>query len=417
MVIGSKVLPGYENGNSNTNSNGDGATEKLRLQNNSGGSNSNNGDDDFELKDSLGERFRENLKHNAGYFAGQASKKANSLANQFADTKVGAATIAGGKKLAGTKYGKKTIKGVKKLAGGAKNIATSRVTKAAGKVAIKGVKRGAKAVWKNKRAIARGVAGAGMGVIGAGIGFGAALATGDVSNVAKFTAAGAMSGNMLGRKSVNLAADIGTGAKNAVSSGGSRIKSDWQDAYYGIAEADEKRRKSEYQKNYRRFMKDEEQQKQAKMVQAQLAKQGHEANLKDIMKSRYDYVAAGIKNEDIERAQLAEGKMGINGSTHAEYVSVASEANRQGITASTFSDKKKYNEFTDTFAEALGGEQKANNAMEKLAEIKGVSFAHQRALKERRAEQAKAAAEAKATANATAKPANPNNAGKKVDKT
>ena len=43
------------------------------------------------------------------------------------------------------------------------------------------------------------------------------------------------------------------------------------------------------------------------------------------MSSRYDYVAAGIKNdEQIKRAQLAEVKTGgINGSTHGNYVSIS----------------------------------------------------------------------------------------------
>ncbi len=265
------------------------------------------------------------------------------------------------------------------------------------RMTIRGVNTARKGVWKNKGKIAKGIAKGvlvpGMALAGAGIGLAAGVASGDPSKAFQYAATGLGSGALIGSNAVNAAANLGNGAvdlaKGAANSGG-KIRDAWNEERYGIAEADDMRNDREREKRKKQFLKDDAQRREAKKVQAKLAKAGKQETIEDIMESRFDYVSAGIKEDDIKRAQVAESLSGgMNGSTHGNYVSLAQETDRLGITASTFSDVKKYNEFNDTLSSALGSEEKGRRAMGMMAEIKGQTKAHESKMKVRMAQKEK----------------------------
>ena len=265
-----------------------------------------------------------------------------------------------------------------------------RALGASGKVAIKGAKTLAKKAWKNKRAIARTVAGAGMAAMGAGIGLAAGLATGDPSNVWQFAGAGLISGNAIGRNAANMTAD----AIGGVKSGTGSLRNSLEEEYYGLGEAETRRQQRAEQENFRRFMKDDDQLKQAKKMQAQLAQDGQKVDVKDIMRSRYDYVSAGIDDKQIENAQKAEARSGVNGATHEQYVRIAAQAKKYGIDRTTFNDEKKYDGVRKTLATKMGSEEQGNAAMGIMAEIYGEKAGHETQMNRVRAEKAKAKEEA-----------------------
>lgn len=276
---------------------------------------------------------RDRLRNAAQKIGGGARKVANT-ARQAADTPIGRTVIRGAKSI-----GKKAFTG--------KNIA--RFAGGAGKAILK----------------------TGTTAVGAGIGLAAGIATGDMSKAFSYTATGAFAGNKIGNNAANAVGSIGTSAGKAVWNTAGNIRNAYREEKYGLEEADKMRQEKINKKAMKEFMRNEDELAEAKKTQVKLAKQGNKnVKIEDIMKSRYDYISAGVKdNYEIRNAQLAEYKQG--GNSHDNYVNIAKAANGLGIQSSTFSDKKKYNEFHDTISSSLGGEENGAKAMAMIAEIKG----------------------------------------------
>lgn len=241
---------------------------------------------------------------------------------------------------------------------------------ALGRTAIRGVKSVGRKTFtaKNAKRVAEGLATAAIKTVptafGAGIGLAAGIATGDMSKMASTMAAGAIAGNKIG-------GNIAKSAIPAIENGYSQTRDVFNEERLGVEEADKMRQEKINKKAMKEFMRNEDERAEAKKTQVKLAKQGNKnVKIEDIMKSRYDYISAGVKdNDEIRNAQLAEYKQG--GNSHDNYVNIAKAANGLGIQSSTFSDKKKYNEFHDTISSSLGGEENGAKAMAMIAEIKG----------------------------------------------
>ena len=249
---------------------------------------------------------------------------------------------------------------------------------AMGAMMIRGAKTAGKKVWKNKKPIVRTFMRGVGGVSGALLSVPYALSQGDASKVVTGFITGVGIGGVIGGSAVNVASNVASKTVDKVKNQGNKLQDAWNEERFGIAEASRMRQEREDEANRKKFMKDEKQKRQAKMVQEQLAMQGHDVSLDSIMNSRYDYVKAGIKDDDIRRAQIAEVKNGINGATHNDYVDLAKQADKYGINAATFSDTKKYNEFADTLSAEFGSEEKAMLGMGIMSEIKGQEKAHLR---------------------------------------
>ena len=241
---------------------------------------------------------------------------------------------------------------------------------ALGRTAIRGVKSVGRKTFtaKNAKRVAEGLATAAIKTVptafGAGIGLAAGIATGDMSKMASTMAAGAIAGNKIG-------GNIAKSAIPAIENGYSQTRDVFNEERLGVEEADRRKQEKTNKMAMKEFMRNEDERAEAKKTQVKLAKQGNKnVKIEDIMKSRYDYISAGVKdNDEIRNAQLAEYKQG--GNSHDNYVNIAKAANGLGIQSSTFSDKKKYNEFHDTISSSLGGEANGAKAMAMIAEIKG----------------------------------------------
>ena len=290
-----------------------------------------------------------------------------------------------GRWVEGTKYGGKAVALGRKVAGSK----PGRIGKGVSRVAIKGAKGLGSGIWRNKRSIVKAVAGAGMATIGTGIGLAAGLASGDPSKAFQYAGMGLISGKAIGENAVDLVGQLGSGAVSTAES----VRNTFEEGYYGLGEAENKRQQRAEQDNFRRFMKDEEQKRQAEKMQAELAQSGYNANVKDIMRSRYDYVSAGVEDKQIENAQKAEARNGINGATHEDYVRAAAQAKKYGIDRNTFNDEKKYDGIRKNLATKMGSEEKGNQAMGIMAEIYGEKSGHETQMNRIRAEKAKAQAE------------------------
>lgn len=256
---------------------------------------------------------------------------------------------------------------------------------------IKGVKRNAgkagRAVWRNRGRIGRTfvrTAGAATGaIIGGTAGVIRGVMKGDPSAALTGAITGAAVAANVGNKMGDAAVDIAGGAARGIGS----MRDDFREEKYGSERAAEMKKEREYNKGLRQFLHDEQQIAEAKKVQTALEKQGIKEDFSNIMKSRYDYVRAGIKNDDIKRAQLAEARNGINGNTHGDYIKVAKQAEKFGINASTFTDDKKYNELVNSMAATYGGEEQARYAISRLAELKGTEEQNSAQLQKRDANQ------------------------------
>ena len=257
--------------------------------------------------------------------------------------------------------------------------------RAVSKTAIRGVKAMGKGAWKHKGkllTVAKAAASVTTAGVGAGIGLAAGIATGDPSKAFSYAVTGLTSGALIGNNAVDLTAGVVKGATGTVAKGAQNglgnIKNAWNEEYRGIEEADKIRKNKEDTTKFRQFMKDEDQLKQAKKLQVKLAKEGQDVSMKDIMRSRYDYIANGITNEEeIKNAQLAEAKEGgINGSFHDDYVDTAITANKLGISTDTFIDPKKYNQLHNVMSNEFNGEEKGERAMQIMARIKGQESQH-----------------------------------------
>lgn len=260
---------------------------------------------------------------------------------------------------------------------------------------IKGVKRNAgkagRAVWRNRGKIAGTVGRTLLRTTGAAAGVAIGGTAGLIRGITKGDPSAAFSGAVTGAA---VAAAAGSKVGNSVANVSGRaiqgmgsMRDDFREEKYGSERAAEMKKKREYNKGLRQFLHDEEQIAEAKKVQAALEKQGKKEDFSNIMKSRYDYVRAGIKNDDIKRAQLAEARNGINGNTHGDYIKVAKQAEKFGINASTFTDDKKYNELVNSMAATYGGEEQARYAIGRLAELKGTEEQNRAQLQKRDANQ------------------------------
>ena len=262
---------------------------------------------------------------------------------------------------------------------------------AAKRAVIKGVKRNfdkaGRAVWRNRGKIAGTVGRTLLRTTGAAAGVAIGGTAGLIRGITKGDPSAAFSGAVTGAA---VAAAAGSKVGNSVANVSGRaiqgmgsMRDDFREEKYGSERAAEMKKEREYNKGLRQFLHDEEQIAEAKKVQTALEKQGRKEEFSNIMRSRYDYVRAGIKNEDIKRAQLAEARNGINGNTHGDYIKVAKQADKFGINASTFTDDKKYNELVNSMAATYGGEEQARYAISRLAELKGTEEQNRAQLQKR----------------------------------
>lgn len=243
---------------------------------------------------------------------------------------------------------------------------------------IAGAKAIGGALWDRKGAIAkaagrtarRGISLGGGALLGASF----ALANGDYSKIGGYMLGGAVATDAITKNAVDGVTRLGRGTLSAGKDISEEMKYRYDEESKGILEAEEEKQKRINKRAEKEFMKDAEQLKIAKKIQAKLKKSGHNAEINDVMKSRYDYLAANVKDENkIQRAIIAEAESGkVNGSSHNNYVGLAKATEELGINSNTFVDNKKYNELHDVLS-ARWGEKNGAEGMRGIAQIIGDS--------------------------------------------
>ncbi len=249
-----------------------------------------------------------------------------------------------------------------------RNGETTSTGKAMGKLAIKGVKKLGKGIWKNKRKIARGLA-RGVGTVaGATMGLSAAAASGDPSKALAYMGAGALAGNSIGKNAVNFTADTAVKAKDMIKDKSSGIKDEWNEAKYGREYAREKQIEANNKKAKKAFLKDE---KEIAKYKEMAGDMGYEGNIKDLMTAAADYKIAGITDvKMIENALKVEHKRGgIGGNLHQNMVDVASYASRNDLGKKTFDDDKKFASFEKLVASTGLPENKQEEVKQLTAQL------------------------------------------------
>lgn len=249
-----------------------------------------------------------------------------------------------------------------------RNGETTSTGKAMGKLAIKGVKKLGKGIWKNKRKIARGLA-RGVGTVaGATMGLSAAAASGDPSKALAYMGAGALAGNSIGKNAVNFTADTAVKAKDMIKDKSSGIKDEWNEAKYGREYAREKQIEANNKKAKKAFLKDE---KEIAKYKEMAGDMGYEGNIKDLMTAAADYKIAGITDDKmIENALKVEHKRGgIGGNLHQNMVDVASYASRNDLGKKTFDDDKKFASFEKLVASTGLPENKQEEVKQLTAQL------------------------------------------------
>ena len=249
-----------------------------------------------------------------------------------------------------------------------RNGETTSTGKAMGKLAIKGVKKLGKGIWKNKRKIARGLA-RGVGTVaGATMGLSAAAASGDPSKALAYMGAGALAGNSIGKNAVNFIADTAVKAKDMIKDKSSGIKDEWNEAKYGREYAREKQIEANNKKAKKAFLKDE---KEIAKYKEMAGDMGYEGNIKDLMTAAADYKIAGITDDKmIENALKVEHKRGgIGGNLHQNMVDVASYASRNDLGKKTFDDDKKFASFEKLVASTGLPENKQEEVKQLTAQL------------------------------------------------
>ncbi len=248
------------------------------------------------------------------------------------------------------------------------------VTRALGKVAIRGASSAGKQVWNNKGKIARKVAGVatrtGVHAIGAAagaaVGLAAGITTGDLAKTAQFMGAGALTGSAVtGNLYDGVAKPLVAGAVGVAG----EAKNAYNEERFGEEEAIRMQREKQNAKAKKEFMKDENEKKKYKSLANKMKYKG---KVEDLMEAASDYREAGVKDETmIQNALQAEYRTGqeVGGKNHKQYVDMASFAHQNGFGKDNIEDEKKRAAFEGVVSSKLANPKDQQKAAQTLAEI------------------------------------------------
>lgn len=236
-----------------------------------------------------------------------------------------------------------------------------RVGRATAKGLLKGAKIGTKVATKT------------FGTLGgATIGLASAIGTGDVSNVAKYTIAGAMAGNQIGNATIGLAGKT----KEAVVNGTQAVKNIYGSAMdvineekFGTSVAKEERDKRINSEARKQFLKDEKQIKKYKEMARDI---GYNGGVEQLMNAAADYKEAGVSDDMIKNALKVEQKRDntIGGNSHSKMIDVASFATENGYKKSDILANKSRSDMEDVVQTTVAKKDRYE-VMKNIADLYG----------------------------------------------
>ncbi len=247
-----------------------------------------------------------------------------------------------------------------------------KIMAGAGKTAIRGVKNGAKGVWKNKGKIARTGAKLAGGVMGAAIGMGAGLTTGDFSKVAQYATGGVAAGYATGNQVANLTGAGVNMAKKLPGKAGD-VRNAFEEETYGLADARQKKIERHNTKAKKEWLKNESERAKYADIAAKLnakSTNGKQYSVNEVMDAAWDYKVAGVDNEkNIEKGLKLEAKrhgaIGKENSNHNRVINVMQEVGN--YSKEHFVDKDKREALDERLRAQLGNEN-GEKVMELMAD-------------------------------------------------
>lgn len=218
--------------------------------------------------------------------------------------------------------------------GNKKRIAI-RAAKTIGKGALKGAVKGAKVATKGAFAVGGGA-----------IGLAAGIGTGDLRNAIGYTVAGAAAGGKIGSGVTGMVENVAKSGTQAISSGYDKLADVYNEESYGSKAAKDMRAERLNNRERKRFLRDEEQQKKYTEMKRDI---GYDGDLKDLMNAAADYKEAGVSDDMIKNALKVEQKRDgtVGGSNHSKMIDVASFATDNGYKKSDILGNKTRSDMED----------------------------------------------------------------------
>ena len=196
--------------------------------------------------------------------------------------------------------------------------------------------------------------------MGTVIGAGAALTTGNASDIPKFVGGGALAGYAVGNTAANMTGRVVRTGKMLSEQPGN-IRNAYEEETYGLNEARKRDIKRQNEIRKKNFMRDELEQKRYHDIAAKLSKNGKTFSTNQVMEAAWDIQKAGISDEKLIEKVLKveakrEGTIGSSNRDHEKIINVAQEAG--AFDRSYIYNDKKRQELEDSFYYNLKNNEK-----------------------------------------------------------
>lgn len=239
---------------------------------------------------------------------------------------------------------------------GAKKRMAIRAAKTIGRGALKGTLKGAKIA-------ARGAFAVGGGAIGLAAGIG----TGDLRNAIGYTVAGAAAGGKIGTGATGLVENAAKTGAQAINTGFNKAIDVYNEETYGSKTAKDMRTERLNDRERKRFLRDEEQQKKYTEMRRDI---GYNGDLKSLMNAAADYKEAGVSDDMIKNALKVEQKQDgtVGGANHSKMIDVASFATENGYKKSDILGNKPRSDMEDVVQTAIAPKDRYD-VMKNIADL------------------------------------------------
>ena len=239
---------------------------------------------------------------------------------------------------------------------GAKKRMAIRAAKTIGRGALKGTLKGAKIA-------ARGAFAVGGGAIGLAAGIG----TGDLRNAIGYTVAGAAAGGKIGTGATGLVENAAKTGAQAINTGFNKAIDVYNEETYGSKAAKDMRTERLNDRERKRFLRDEEQQKKCIEMRRDI---GYNGDLKSLMNAVADYKEAGVSDDMIKNALKVEQKQDgtVGGANHSKMIDVASFATENGYKKSDILGNKPRSDMEDVVQTAIAPKDRYD-VMKNIADL------------------------------------------------
>ena len=239
---------------------------------------------------------------------------------------------------------------------GAKKRMAIRAAKTIGKGALKGGLKATKIAAKGAFAVGGGA-----------IGFAAGLGTGDLRNAIGYTVAGATAGGKIGSGVTGMVENVAKSGTQAISSGYDKLADVYNEEAYGSKAAKDMRAERLNDRERKRFLRDEEEQKKCDKMRMDV---GYDGNLRSFMNAVADYKEAGVSDDMIKNALKVEQKRDgtVGGINHSKMIDVAKFATENGYKKSDILGNKTRSDMEDVVQTAIAPKDRYN-VMKNIADL------------------------------------------------